>query len=735
MIEENAEAKSVRPRSQLVGILRRSSTNASRDSAAASLNKSDHKIDYEYDAPDSVPITDPIELADRLINFKQKIASSTADNSNGNRNQSNNSRGHRPPPPPPPRPLSRRASSDKQRNEMISAPPFQDRRSSDSTYCDDTDVDYVCRMEEMKLEQSDHTAQGKEFQNNALKNPLSPQTPAKNDESDKSFTPRPVRVSQFEDTGPSPPLSKSVMASRLSTKLASVTQKTTSRSSVSSIASLSTVSSVPKNCDKRGRCIFHPLHKVYKKKLLGGYELIGDCPVCLASPHSNPKGIERRNTYDHASVKKVSGRNSRSIERARSKSADRMPTTPKLEENGDSNHGDTSERPYISGRMRTGTNSAEDRVSSSRGRQRRTRSHSRRGRSRSSQRRSTSRGERRSSDNDFSMDNKSSFEKALGALDQRVRGKSNDKHSKPKVSASYDETAIRKKKNLGSNPFVRQSECTNFDKKTGRCKKHPSIILAKKSTFRSNSWEMIRKNGCPLCSEAKVGTELEVDQGLDEESQKNMERLLNYGRNSSAGSSSSSHKVEARKTSSLRRSGNSLDLVDSIPPEMTRNRKVSKMRYTTPLGETGWYTGEVDLEGNPHGSGRMRFKTGHSYEGVWKHGYSEAHMENINRMRSGFGSNKAAWKQSEMAPSVRKAAAAKSPETHDAAKPVISSAAAYQYQHNSPHQGYSQAQIQSAQIQQWTNMSPQERQMAMAQWYANNPGQQYGYHMQGYPHM
>lgn len=175
-----------------------------------------------------------------------------------------------------------------------------------------------------------------------------------------------------------------------------------------------------------------------------------------------------------------------------------------------------------------------------------------------------------------------------------------------------------------------------------------------------------------------------------------------------------------------------MDLIDSIPPEMTRSRKVSKMCYTTPLGESGWYTGEVDSEGKPHGSGRMRFKTGHSYEGGWKHGYSEAHIENINRMKSGFGSNKAAWKQSEMAPSVRKAAAAKAPDT---ANTQTTSGAVYQYQQNSPHQGNSQAQIQAAQMQQWTNMSPQERQMAMAQWYANNPGQQYGYHMQGYPHM
>ena len=772
--------------SQPAGILRRYSTGASQDSAAASLNQSAHQIDSEHDAEDRmsnnnsfhgdvtisinshgsdsapVEIIDPNKLADRLINFKQKVAASKAGNNIGR--QSHNMRRHHPPPPPPPRP----SSSGKQRNEevKIPPPPQERRHSSDGSWCDATEEDYVRRMARIKLEQNDCTARGNssseysaELQNrvstSTSKNPQSPPTSAKDDElidespisfntsstsvNSNSFIPRPVRVSQFEDIStPSPPSKpKTAMASSLSTKLASATKNIASRStsSVSSAPHSVVVLSIPKNCDKRGRCIHHPPHKVYRKKLLGGYEFISNCPVCVATSSYNPK-LLRRNTYGNASEKspsaKVSpGRNSRSRERARSKSADLVTTAPNLEENGDGNDGDTSDRPDVSSRMRRRTNSVErDRARSGREIQRRTRSRSQRRRSSSRHRsnsrderrlsdkersmdnknmlekalgsldqrvrgvsrenRSSSRAERRSSDKERSMDNKNSLEKALGSLDQRVRGTSREKP--PKMSASYDETANRKKSNLGSNPFVRQSDDVNFDKKTGRCKKHPSVVLAKKSAFRSNSWEMIRKNGCPLCSGAKVSSDFEVGQGFDEESKKNMER--------------------SRETPSL-------NLIDSLPPEMLRGRKVSKLRYTTPLGESGWYTGEVDSEGNPHGSGRMRFKTGHSYEGEWNHGYSEVHIGNMNRMKSGFGSNKAAWKQSEIAPSVRnrKAATATTP---DAAAPIIPPGATYQYQHNSQHQGYSPAQVQSAQMQQWTNMSPQDRQMAMTQWYANN---------------
>mmetsp|Transcript_814 Transcript_814/g.1301 ORF Transcript_814/g.1301 Transcript_814/m.1301 type:complete len:119 (-) Transcript_814:61-417(-) len=79
-------------------------------------------------------------------------------------------------------------------------------------------------------------------------------------------------------------------------------------------------------------------------------------------------------------------------------------------------------------------------------------------------------------------------------------------------------------------------------------------------------------------------------------------------------------------------------VIDSIP-EGLRNKNVSRMLYTTPMGETGCYKGEVDVEGNPDGFGRMRLKTGHSFEGEWSHGCRED--LNLIRMKSGVTANKA----------------------------------------------------------------------------------------------
>lgn len=72
---------------------------------------------------------------------------------------------------------------------------------------------------------------------------------------------------------------------------------------------------------------------------------------------------------------------------------------------------------------------------------------------------------------------------------------------------------------------------------------------------------------------------------------------------------------------------------------------VSKMPYKTKWGEFGWYSGEVDNNGIPNGMGRMRFKSGQQHSGIWTDGLSEQYMEVNGRMKRGFGSNVAAWKE------------------------------------------------------------------------------------------
>ena len=878
------------PATRPVSILRRSSTGASRRSGAL-LNQSSHTIDSELSASDRVGnnnsttpiVVDANELADRLLNFKKGSSES-----NNKTNNNVSAAGNRPPPPPPP---PRPPSSAKQR-EMKEIPPQNNpQRDTNKPWDQSREDEYVRTMASLQLEQSDGNGGGgsseyssERQQKNVLNASLTSSNSNNSNEvndssmthnnsvnnskfnssSVKSFTPRPVRVSQFEDSWSahhneeSPvPRPKTTMAVSLpltpnqSPGPDNITTTPASASTPHSVVVLST----PQNCDKRGRCKTHPQYKLYKKKLLGGYEFIRNCPDCVAASPYNPKlrGRNRSRTGENNSSVPAAAqprRNSRSRERGRSKSQDRtMPFVPQL--NGPDDEDDHANcRENDRGRKRSSSRSKSLDRRGSRGRDEqqraRTRSrdgdrdfnassgsildkslnvlenirgkiptssshdgNSRRHRSQSREERRVMRRSRsRDGDRDFNASSGSILDKSLNAL-EHIRGKkpthdgkssrhrsksreerrmssvnnrslekglcaldkgerSSRRNSKSswsqdetstgrsnfsKSSWSQGESSAERSKKLGSNTFVSHPDdaAHNFDKKTGRCKKHPSIILAKKSKFRSNAWEIIKKNGCPFCLEAANGHYEEDAQGFNEETKRNMDNLLRDASNPPT--------LKSKKTSYSRdRDGNitpsGQQIVDSIPPpEGIKGRKVSKLLYTTPLGETGWYTGDVDTEGKPHGRGRMRFKTGHSYEGEWNHGYSEEHMENLNRMKSGFGSNKAAWKQSETAPCVRRAAVAEKQYTPspasaaaiispgDSSQLMASSNAMYQYPQHT-HQNYTQAQHmqQLAMMSQatWTQMSPQERQMAMSQWYASNgmsPGQQTGYPMQGYPPM
>eukprot|EP00956_Cyclotella_meneghiniana_P030490 scaffold76907_cov79-Cyclotella_meneghiniana.AAC.3 len=58
------------------------------------------------------------------------------------------------------------------------------------------------------------------------------------------------------------------------------------------------------------------------------------------------------------------------------------------------------------------------------------------------------------------------------------------------------------------------------------------------------------------------------------------------------------------------------------------------MPYTTPSGDYGYYFGEVNKNGSPHGEGRIRFINGRQYSGRWSNG----HIDAGNRMKR-FGLN------------------------------------------------------------------------------------------------
>lgn len=414
------------------------------------------------------------------------------------------------------------------------------------------------------------------------------------------------------------------------------------------------VSSVPKNCDKHGRCKLHPEYKLYEKKLLGlgGYVLIGSCPICAVSPPSDPKLRDKNQaTPGHSNC---------------------IPTSTKsqaaaFEQQHRLRHSGEKQRRSI------GSNLRASRVKSF-----------------ASALKHIVRAESSTHMHDAAksrsevhvMKNVLGLDKDVRALEKGDSGSSNRRTAKTVKFASLDDTTSQKNmKNRQTSGYLPRGSKKEADAKIGA-----------KSSFSSRSGNSTTPN--------HHGTVL------------------------------------------------------SDPSEGSRNRRVHRLLYTTPLGECGWYTGEVDKEGKPHGQGRMRFKIGHTYEGEWRHGYSDLHRENLKRMKSGFGSNKAAWKQSENAPSVRRASAPALFNTSGA----VQSMQTPMYQHaphlghlpaqpeltlqrnqHAPHLGHLPAQaeqvqqqnqhaphlghlpVQTEQAQQqaaWMNMSPEERRRSMNEWYA-----------------
>ena len=185
-----------------------------------------------------------------------------------------------------------------------------------------------------------------------------------------------------------------------------------------------------------------------------------------------------------------------------------------------------------------------------------------------------------------------------------------------------------------------------FDPKTGRCKKHPSVILAQKSKFRKGCWEMI-KTECPLCCEEckrkehksrwKDDTILKAT--LSSSPPKNITLRNSLVNDTTDCISNDAELLHTRSSSSPDHHLNHLkDLVATAASNDTSPIRVSRMPYTTSWGESGWYTGEVNSDGRPQGRGRLRTKTGNVIGGMWSNGYSDDN--NLERrkgkMQSGF---------------------------------------------------------------------------------------------------
>jgi len=185
-----------------------------------------------------------------------------------------------------------------------------------------------------------------------------------------------------------------------------------------------------------------------------------------------------------------------------------------------------------------------------------------------------------------------------------------------------------------------------FDWKTGRCKKHPSIILAKKSTFRKG-WDIIKVE-CPLCYEARKKHHRQDKSGRGDADQhrkfNDSSAIVSATSTFATKTTEGGSEIEEHRRCSERTNHSFEDSV-SAAKDTTSTVRVARMPYTTPWGEVGWYTGMVNSRGIPNGQGRMRTKTGNVIEGKWTDGYSDDEKlgRRSGKMTGGFAPKSTPW--------------------------------------------------------------------------------------------
>lgn len=193
----------------------------------------------------------------------------------------------------------------------------------------------------------------------------------------------------------------------------------------------------------------------------------------------------------------------------------------------------------------------------------------------------------------------------------RSTGSTRSKKSSRSVKSNSSRRGGRKTDRYGALPFDEE----------GYCHAHPSVRLAKKKAL--GGWKVLH-DICPDCAQ-------------DCESQAGSTRSGRSGRSRSSKRSSSSKKKvfdDSGSDASSYKSGKSSRSSGSRKKKI----RVKDMRYTDENGKEGRYSGDVNDDHQPHGSGKMKYKDGSVFNGVWSEG-SSVHGKTTKKSSRSSGSS------------------------------------------------------------------------------------------------
>lgn len=162
-----------------------------------------------------------------------------------------------------------------------------------------------------------------------------------------------------------------------------------------------------------------------------------------------------------------------------------------------------------------------------------------------------------------------------------------------------------------------------FDE-SGYCHTHPHVRLAKKKAM--GGWKLLQPS-CPEC-EAERGSVHSRSSRRSKSSRRSSGTGRYFDDSGSLASSCKSGKSTGSRKKKIR---------------------VKNMKYQDENGKEGRYSGDVDEDHQPNGQGKMKYKDGSSFKGVWSEG-SQAHgkwSKSSRKDKSSTSTRKDEWKSKE----------------------------------------------------------------------------------------
>jgi len=147
----------------------------------------------------------------------------------------------------------------------------------------------------------------------------------------------------------------------------------------------------------------------------------------------------------------------------------------------------------------------------------------------------------------------------------------------------------------------------------GYCHRHSHARLAKKKL--TGGWKILR-DFCVECAE-------EDDQRQHGDNRSECSRSSRKSAASRSSRKSATSRSRRKPAGTQTKRSSNMDETDSVSTsqsEQNQKKLVKKMKYTDDDGDKGLYTGYVNSQYKPHGSGKMLYDNGNRFSGEWCEG-------------------------------------------------------------------------------------------------------------------